>query len=291
MFINSVSRLHDVEITCKMYADDVKLYMELTCDSGIDKLQKSLDEVSKWAALWQLPISLTKCTVLTLNPKKGEVEPVLFLDKCKLATVLQMKDLGITIDFKLKFNAHIDKIVGKARSRASLIFRSFKSRNRNNLFQAFVVYVRPLLEYCSVVWSPHYKYAIEKLESVQRRFTKRLPGLSCVEYNNRLLLLNTTSLEHRRLVADLVMLYKIVFDVCDCDLKCKLIFKTDVVPTRGNPYKLKSITARCDIDKYRFINRTVAVWNTLPPSVVKFNSLKSFKSSVIKANLHIYPFL
>ena len=124
-----------------------------------------------------------------------------------------------------------------------------------------------MLEYCSVVWSPHYKYAIEKLESVQRRFTKRLPGLSCVEYNNRLLLLNTTSLEHRRLVADLVMLYKIVFDVCDCDLKCKLIFKTDVVPTRGNPYKLKSITARCDIDKYRFINRTVAVWNTLPPSV------------------------
>ena len=84
------------------------------------------------------------------------------------------------------------------------------------------------------------------------------------------------------------MLYKIVFDVCDCGLKCKVIFKTDVVPTRGNPYKLKSITARCDIDKYRFINRTVAVWNTLPPSVVKFNSLKSFKSSVIKANLHIY---
>ena len=51
---------------------------------------------------------------------------------------------------------------------------------------------------------------------------------------------------------DLVVLYKILFNVCDCSLKGKqnIIFKTDVVPTRGNPYKLKSVTAHCDIDKY-----------------------------------------
>jgi len=35
-------------------------------------------------------------------------------------------------------------------------------------------YVRPLLEYCSCVWSAHFKDGIYKVESVQRNFTKRL---------------------------------------------------------------------------------------------------------------------
>jgi len=37
-------------------------------------------------------------------------------------------------------------------------------------------YVRPLLEYCSCVWSAHFKDGIYKVESVQRNFTKRLIG-------------------------------------------------------------------------------------------------------------------
>jgi len=46
------------------------------------------------------------------------------------------------------------------------------------LCRAFTVYVRPLLEYASCVWSPHLMKDIERLERVQRRFTKRLRGLS-----------------------------------------------------------------------------------------------------------------
>jgi len=42
------------------------------------------------------------------------------------------------------------------------------------LCRAFTVYVRPLLEYASCVWSPHLMKDIERLE----RFTKRLRGLS-----------------------------------------------------------------------------------------------------------------
>jgi len=45
------------------------------------------------------------------------------------------------------------------------------------LKRAFIVYVRPLLEYNSVVWSPYYKQDIETIERVQRRFSKRLPVL------------------------------------------------------------------------------------------------------------------
>jgi len=58
------------------------------------------------------------------------------------------------------------------------ILRCFVSRNITFLLRAYLVYVRPLLEYNSTIWSPHYKYDIGAVERVQWRFTKRLPGLS-----------------------------------------------------------------------------------------------------------------
>ena len=42
--------------------------------------------------------------------------------------------------------------------------------------RAFVVYVRPLLEYNSSVWSPSLKRDVTLIEQVQTRFTKRLRG-------------------------------------------------------------------------------------------------------------------
>ena len=251
----------------------------------------NVDELADWARTWQQPISISKCSVLTLNAKQGSLEHEFYLDNCRLQQLREMKDLGITIDSQLKFNLHIDKIVGKAQSRASLIHRCFKTGSADILFRAFVVYVRPLLEYGSVVWSPHYKYAIEKVESVQRRFTKRLPGMSNIEYKQRLALLNVTSLEHRRLIAEQVTLYKILFDLYDCNLKNELVLKTNVIATRGNPFKLETSVSRSDVDKYRFINRTVNIWNTLPPRIVQFTSLAAFRRTITNVNLSIFTVL
>jgi len=53
---------------------------------------------------------------------------------------------------------------------------------------------------------------IEVVERVQRRFTKRLPGLRHMSYDvKHLKHLNVPSLELRRLQADLFGCYKVVF--------------------------------------------------------------------------------
>jgi len=81
------------------------------------------------------------------------------------------------------------------------------SRNQSLLVRAYLVYVRPLLEYNCVIWSHGLKQDNDKTERVQRRFTKRLPGFKYLSYNERLLQLNLTSLELCHLHADLVMCY------------------------------------------------------------------------------------
>ena len=68
-----------------------------------------------------------------------------------------------------------------------------------------------MLEYNSVVWSPHLKCDIERIENVQRQFIKRLYGFKHVSYKDRLTKLRIPSLEFRRLYLDLTYCYKIVF--------------------------------------------------------------------------------
>jgi len=100
---------------------------------------------------------------------------------------------------------HISEVTAKAHRRANYIKR------RELLMRAFIVYVRPIVEYCSVVWSPCLKQDIDSVEKVQRRFTKSLKGLKSMTYADRLRYLEIPSLELRRLHLDLIYCYRIVF--------------------------------------------------------------------------------
>jgi len=53
------------------------------------------------------------------------------------------------------------------------IYSSLIIKDPEVLTKAFVVYLRPILEYSSPVWSPSAVTYINKLESVQRSFTTR----------------------------------------------------------------------------------------------------------------------
>ena len=69
---------------------------------------------------------------------------------------------------------------------------------------------RPHVEYCVQFWSPSYKMDIIKLERVQKRFTRMLPGLDGLSYKERLDRLRRFFLERRRLRGDLIEVYKIM---------------------------------------------------------------------------------
>ena len=45
--------------------------------------------------------------------------------------------------------------------------------------------VRPHLEYCVSAWSPHYVKDRERLERVQHKFTRMVPGLEGLEFGGR----------------------------------------------------------------------------------------------------------
>jgi len=58
---------------------------------------------------------------------------------------------------------HISEITAKAHQRTNSILRCFASNDVNLLARSFNVYMRPLVEYCSTVWSPCLKQDIEQI--------------------------------------------------------------------------------------------------------------------------------
>ena len=119
-----------------------------------------------------------------------------------------IRDLGITYDSKLCFHDYINEIVGRAYQRVNLLFRSFVSQNVSILTRAFLTYVQPILEYCTSIWSPHQSYLIDKIERVQRYFTRRVLFRTKLSYIERLQILNLELLEARRIKSELEIVFQ-----------------------------------------------------------------------------------
>ena len=145
---------------------------------------------------------------------------------------------------------------------------------------AFVVYVRPILEYNNVVWSPWLKQDIDQIEKVQRRLTKRLVGMKDLNTDERMHQLGLPSLELRHLHLDLIFCYKVVFGLVGVNID---FFEFNhAANTRGHAYKLFKSRSVNNIRIF-FAERIVNVWNGLPPSV-SFASLSTFRRTIQKVD-------
>ena len=151
------------------------------------------------------------------------------------------------------------------------------------LTRAFVVYVRPILEYCCNVWSPYRLCEIKKIESIQRLFTKRLIGLKEMSYPERLKCLNVESLELRRIKFDLSMYFKILHEFVD--MPSHTLFQVRDIRTRSNGITLFNEKFERNFERYIFRNRCINIWNLLPHTVVNSNNLCLFKSRLNSLDL------
>jgi len=72
LFINDVADLFvDMDISCKLYADDIKLYscINTTRPMSQDHLNYAINKLYEWSNVWQLQIAVDKCFVCNIHPK------------------------------------------------------------------------------------------------------------------------------------------------------------------------------------------------------------------------------
>jgi len=54
-------------VVAKLFADDVKVYVNIVSSDDVSRLQTALDLIVEWAASWQLQLSVSKCCILSVG--------------------------------------------------------------------------------------------------------------------------------------------------------------------------------------------------------------------------------
>ena len=117
--------------------------------------------------------------------------------------------MGVIISSDLKCSNQCTQACSKANKMLGMTKRTISYKKPEIIVRLYKALVRPHLEYCVSVWSPHYTKDKELLERVQHRFTRMIKEVCDKDYLDRLKELNLWTLEERRNRADLIELFKI----------------------------------------------------------------------------------
>ena len=293
LYVNDIPLQARASVKLQLFADDLKLYSNISISPlqpSSHPLQQALDTIVKWSTEWQLTINVSKCMCKRLKPSSAHSNtPQYTINGTPLTVSSHVKDLGIVVDDHLSYADHISEITSKANQRVGILFRGFLTRDLNLLRRAFVTYVRPILEYGTVLWSPTLKKYIDQIENVQRRFTKRIPEISELPYFERLKRLNLETLEVRRLRFDLVYYFKILHNLTPHDSNDFFSFHHPPTTLRDNTPLIEIPTKgnRSFFSSFRY--RAATCWNNLSPQIKLTDCLAKFKKLLF--SLDLTPFL
>ena len=271
IFINDLIDLLPPDSHPTLFADDLKLFSDTSpvfipgSKSLVASrlLQCSLDQLLLWSTLWQLPVSIPKCSILSISNSKLVRSRHYLIGIHPLPQVTTCSDLGVIMDTHLSFSHHILSTAKKASRQSALILRCFLSCDADNLKLAFCTYVRLIVKYASPIWSPHTQKDTDLLENIQRRSTKSISKLHKLPYTARLSNLNIPTLACRRTHIDLCTVFRILHHFTNLNPTIYFTLRLSSV-TRGHPFTLYKPPTRLDSCKFSFFSRVIDLWNSLP---------------------------
>jgi len=278
LFVIYINDLPDVvQSHIKIFADDTKIFRSIESSTDHIYMQEDLSLLSNWAKKWQLPFNVSKCNLIHYGGKNplfdynlnGEIIPCGTFEK----------DLGVTFDNSLKFTLHIRNMVAKANSRVGILKRNFSNLSADIFLPLYKSLVRPILEYCCIIWFPLLKTDAIEIEKVQRRATKLVPEISHLGYSGRLRFLRLDSLAFRRKRNDMLQVFKIIHKMDNLAMS-DFFELSNVSHTRGHRFKLKKPRVNSRIRANSFAIRVINDWNDLKSETVTSTSLNSFKSAL-----------
>ena len=160
-----------------------------------------------------------------------------------------------------------------------IIYRNIENKTVDIMLRLYKTMVRPHVEYCVSVWSPGYKKEKVLIERIQKRFTRMIPAMKGYDYPSRLRRLGLWTLEERRNMADLILLYKMMNGLAAPAFD-QFFEISEEKRTRGHSRKLVKNRCRLDLRKQFFSERVVSTWNGLGEDVVSAGSVNIFKKKL-----------
>ena len=156
------------------------MYRVIRSAAEQQKLQQDLDRLVDWSQSWQMELNVKKCAIINISNSSNKKRHDYSMSDEILETVHHDAYLGVELSDKLKYNAYIDKITGKASQTLEFIKRNLNKCPQSVKERAYETLIRLKLEYSSPIWNPTHKQTtqLKQIEQIQRnaaRFVANKP--------------------------------------------------------------------------------------------------------------------
>ena len=178
-----------------------------------------------------------KCYIMHVTHKSNPLLMTFNMNGRPIEVTASLTYLGIGINNKLSWAENISNTVSKANRTLGFLRRNLYSCSPFVKETAYRSLVRPMLEHCSSIWDPYHQEYKNKLESLQRRAArfvcKDLRHQSHV--SDMLRDLNWKTLEYRRTIYRLTLLYKSVHNIVAINIDELYTYHEKINITRKTP--------------------------------------------------------
>ena len=284
IYVSDIAR--NIQSPTLLFADDLKIWREITSPMDQLLLQNDLHRLMHWALCNDLPINPQKSTFLNMTPWATPSTPYYWLGCSAITPSATVKDLGVFIASNFSTTSHTESVRRRALNLIWMLKRSLATWTPSFFRKVFTTLIRPILEYGAPAYFPCTKGEIDRLEYVQRLGTRFIPRIRRWDYPERYADLKLFSLEYRRTRADLILMFRVVVLHQYPDLQ-HLLVRSTVTHTRGHPFKLEVLRSDNIAHDIRWSRRRITTWNLLPTSVVSASTVAAFKS---RLDDHLSPF-
>ena len=281
VYINDLTEAVDCDI--KLFTDDSTLY--ITVDDhevGADILNRNLTKIKEWANVWLVNFNPQKTESMVVSNKKSLKYPPLSYDNTQISEVDHHKHLGLTFSRDLSWSNHIQSILAKVGKLKDVMLYLKNRIDRLTLETIYLTYIRPKLEYGSVIWSDCSDRDKNLLEKCQLYFARIVTGARKGTSTDKLYNdVNWPRLEERRQNKIKVFFHKLFYENCPEYLYLLLPNRTT-----ESRYSLRArnmvpqVRARTSRFQHSLIVNGIKIWNDLPKTVQEIQEISLFKRTI-----------
>ena len=162
-----------------MYADDTRLTYAGDCVDNLQLyLNQDLENVLKWLRANKLTLNRTKTEFMLIGARQRlstlAVSPTVTIYDNQVSQVTTAKSLGVTIDNKLDWRSHIDKLTKKVASGTGAIKRMRHLVPQATLLLIYQALIQPHFDYFNFVWGNCGITLQNKVQKLQNRAARVL---------------------------------------------------------------------------------------------------------------------
>ncbi|KAI5756257.1 hypothetical protein M8J77_023456 [Diaphorina citri] len=178
--VSDINKYIPKQVNHGMFVDDKIIYVRHGNLSVIQHLlQRTLDNISKWSKTNGLKFSFEKTQGIVFSKRAIADVPVLYFGNNQVVFHTELKWLGLNLDSKWNFRKHVQITKNKC-LKAMNVLKVINNKNwgvgRSCLMKLFNAFIRPIMEYGSVIYGSAKPNDLKPLNTVYHSCIRIITG-------------------------------------------------------------------------------------------------------------------